>query len=101
MPNPFSQAKDLWKLQKEARDMQKKMKAIKISGLSDNEKIEVIIDGTQDVQDIFIEDEMMSVENKDMLVRAIKEALKDAQKKLQKEMMKDFDLDKMKSMLGS
>ena len=44
---------------------------------------------------------MMSVENKDMLARAIKEALKDAQKKLQKEMMKDFDLDKMKSMLGS
>ncbi len=100
MANPFGQARDLWKMQKEAREMQKKMKAIKISGLSDNDKVEVIIDGTQEVQDIFIEDEMMELEKKDVLIRSIKEAVKNAQKSLQKEMMKDLDLDKMKSMLG-
>ena len=98
--NPLGQVKDLWKLQKEARDMQKKMKAIKISGLSDNEKVEVIIDGTQDVQDIFIEEDMIVVDRKHDLEKSIKQALKDAQKKLQKELMKDMDLDKMKSMMG-
>jgi DNA-binding protein YbaB len=100
MANPFQQMKDLWKMQKEAREMQKKMKAIKISGLSDNQKIEVIIDGSQDLQDIFIDDEMVSAERKSDLIRGLREAFKDAQKKLQKELMKDMDLDKLKSMLS-
>lgn len=98
--NPLGQVKDLWKLQKEARAMQKQMKSIKISGLSDNEKVEVIIDGTQEIQDIFIEDDIIVVEKKADLEKSLKQAVKDAQKKLQKELMKDMDLDKMKSMMG-
>ncbi|HEX9804483.1 MAG TPA: YbaB/EbfC family nucleoid-associated protein [Candidatus Dojkabacteria bacterium] len=100
MVNPFTQAKDLWKLQKEAREMQKKMKAIKISGMSDDEKVEVIIDGTQEILELFIDDAMMEVDKKNDLAKGVKQAIKDAQKKLQKEMMKDMDMDKMKSMLG-
>lgn len=100
MANVFSQAKDLFKMQREAREMQKKMKAIKIAGLSDNELVEVVIDGTQDLDEIHIDDELMDSSRKNDLERAIKEAFKDAQKKLQKELMKDMDLDKIKSMLS-
>jgi DNA-binding YbaB/EbfC family protein len=100
MGNPFGQMKDLYKMQKEARQMQKQMKALKISGLSDDELVEVIIDGTQEVQDIFIDDELLTTDKKSDLVKALKKALKDAQKKLQKEMMKDMDMDKMRGMLG-
>jgi DNA-binding YbaB/EbfC family protein len=100
MANPFSKMKDLWKMQSEARQMQSKMKDIKISGLSKDEKVEVILDGTQEVQDIFIDDSLLNEDKKRDLIKSIKEALKDAQKKLQKEMMKDMDMDKMKSMLG-
>lgn len=98
--NPLGQVKDLWKMQKEAREMQKQMKSIKISGLSDNEKVEIIIDGTQDIQDIFIEEDVIDPDKKEELSKSIKQAFKDAQKKLQKELMKDMDLDKMKSMMG-
>lgn len=100
MANIFGQMKDLYKMQQEAREMQKKMKAIKISGLSENEKIEVIIDGTQEILEVFIEDEMVNVDRKKDLEKAIKQAMKDAQKKLQKELMKDMDMSKLKSMLG-
>lgn len=100
MANPFSQMRDVMKMRKEAQTMQKKMKSIKVSGFSSDEKIEVMIDGTQEVQEIFIDDELMNADEKDQLVKGLKQALKDAGKKLQKEMMKDMDMDKMKSMLG-
>ena len=101
MAGPINQMKDLYKMQKEARAMQKKMRAIKISGISKNEKVEVVIDGTQEVQDVFIDDSIFESDRKRDLEKAIKEAIKDAQKKLQKEMMKDMDMDQIKSMFSS
>lgn len=92
--------KDLYKMQKQAREMQKQMKQLKITGMSDDENIEVIINGTQEIEDIVIKDEICTVENKRNLIRGFKQAFKDAQKKLQKEMMKDMDIDKLKGMLG-
>jgi len=100
MQNPIGQIKDLYRLQKEARQMQRQMRAVKISGMSDDELIEIIIDGTQEIQDIFIDNELLSVDRKNDLIKGIKHAMKDAQKKLQKEMMKDIDIGKMKSMMG-
>lgn len=96
----LNQAKDLYKLQKEARTMQKKMKQIRIKGISDNEDVEVYIDGTQEIEDIVIADDLMSVENKKNLIKSLKQALKDAQKKLQKEMVKDMDVSQLKNMFG-
>lgn len=42
----------------------------------------------------------MDLNEKNQLVKSLKQAWKDAQKNLQKEMMKDFDMDKLKGMLG-
>jgi DNA-binding YbaB/EbfC family protein len=96
----FNQAKDLYKLQKEARTMQKKMKQIKISGLSDDEYISVVMDGTQEIEEINIDDSLLSPDKKRELIRSFKQAFKDAQRKLQKEMMKDKDISQIKNMLG-
>ena len=97
----FSQLKDIYKLQKEAREMQKKMKDVKIVGLSDDEDIKIYMNGLQEIDTMDIADELMSVDNKKQLVKEIKEAMKDAQKKLQKELSKDMDISQLKSMLGS
>lgn len=96
----FGNIKDLYKLQKEARAMQKKMKKLKISGLSKNERVEVVINGTQEVEEIHISDELMEIDKKKDLVKELKNAMKNAQKQLQKEMAKDMDMDSLKNMLG-
>lgn len=96
----FSQMKDLYKLQKEARQMQKKMKKLQIEGVSKDELVSVIINGVQEIDDIHIDDELLSPARKNDLVKALQQAFKDANKSLQKEMMKDMDMDKMRSMLS-
>lgn len=93
--------KDLYKLQKEAREMQKKMHTVKVVGMSDDEKVKISMDGTQEIEDIEISDDLVTVENKRALLRSLKEAIKDAQKRLQRELAKDMDLSKIKGMLGS
>ncbi len=96
----LGKVKDLYKMQKEARDMQKKMKKIIIDGESKDGDVIVRINGTQEVEDIDIEDELLSPDKKKDLVKKLMQALKDAQKKLQREMMKDMDMGKMKEMMG-
>ena len=100
MSGAYNQMKDLYKMQKEARSMQKKLKAMKIDGLSDSEEVKISMNGAQEIVDIEISDELMTVENKKELVKGIKQANKDAQRKLQKEMMKDMDMSQLKNMLG-
>jgi len=92
--------KDLYKLQKEAKSMQKQMQSVIIDGESKAKDVIVRINGVSEIIDMDIDDELLTVEKKDKLIEKIKEAFADAQKKLQKEMMKDMDMDKMKSMLG-
>lgn len=97
----FGKLGDIYKLQKEAREMQKNLKNIKISGLSKNEEVEVVMDGTQEVLEVGIKDELLSADKKNYLEKSIIEAINDAQKKIQKEMMKNMDLGKIKQMLGN
>jgi len=101
MAGLFNQMKDLYKLQKEAREMQKKMHGVKVVGVSDDEKVKVSMDGTQEIEEIEINDELLSIDNKRWLIKGMKEALKDAQKRLQRELAKDMDLNKIKGMLGA
>lgn len=101
MAGMFNQAKDLYKLQKEAREMQKKMKKIRVTGMSDDELVSITLNGTQDIEEIELSDEIMGEDNKKNLIKGIKQAMKDAQKKLQKEMMKDMDMSQIKNMLGN
>ncbi len=100
MAGAFGQMKELFKMQREAKQMQKKMKAISILGLSDDELVVVKLNGVQDIEEIEIADELMSIDRKRDLQRNIKQAMKDAQKKLQKEMAKDFDINSLKSMFN-
>jgi len=93
--------KDIYKLQKEAKEMQKKMKTLHIKGYSDDENVKVSVNGLQEIEEMEIADELMSVDRKKELIRSIKEAIKDSQRKLQKEMSKDMDIDKLKNMLGA
>lgn len=97
----FDQIKDLYKLQKEAKEMQKKMKVIQITGFSDDEDVKIKINGLQEVEDVELSDELLTPENKKYLIKAFKEAMKDAQKKLQKELAKDMDISQIKNMLGA
>ncbi|KXK26650.1 MAG: Nucleoid-associated protein YbaB [candidate division WS6 bacterium OLB20] len=101
MGGAFGQIKELYKLQKEARAMQKKMKAIHVTGKSEDELVEITINGTQEIEEIEIEERLLSAEEKKALVKGLKQAMKDAQKRLQKEMMKDMDINQLKGMLGS
>ncbi|MBN1331737.1 YbaB/EbfC family nucleoid-associated protein [Candidatus Dojkabacteria bacterium] len=97
----FSQIKDLYRLQKEARKMQKQMKKMTVEGFSRDENVRVLINGIQEIDDIEIAEELLNPARKVDLIDGIKEAMKDATKKVQKEMAKDMDMDKMKSMLGA
>ncbi|MCA9386222.1 YbaB/EbfC family nucleoid-associated protein [Candidatus Dojkabacteria bacterium] len=96
----LGQLGDMYKLQKEARKMQKELKSKKVTGLSKNEDVEVVIDGTQEVLEIGISDAYMTIDKKNDLTKALKQALKDAQKKLQKEMTKSMDIDSIRNMIG-
>jgi DNA-binding YbaB/EbfC family protein len=96
----FGKLGEIYKLQKEARAMQKKMKAININGESKDGLVVVNINGANEVEDIDIDEGLLTAENKDRLIKSLKQAFKMANKKLQKEMMKDVDLNKLKGMLG-
>lgn len=97
----FDQIKDLYKLQKEAKDMQKKMKLVIIEGYSDDEDVKIKMNGLQEIEDISIADELMDLNSKKDLIKALEQAFKDAQKRLQKELAKDMDISQIKSMLGA
>ena len=101
MANVFTQAKDLFKMQREAKDMQKKLREKKVSGKSDDGRVMIFFNAAQEYEDMNIDESFLGAESYDLLKRGFKEAFKDYQKNLQKEMMKDFDLDKLRGMLGS
>lgn len=96
----FGKLGEMYKLQKEARAMQKKMKALVIEGESRDGAVIVRVNGVNEVEDIDIEQELLSPERKDDLVKRLKQAFKSANKKLQKEMVKDMDMGKLKGMMG-
>jgi len=96
----FGKVGELYKLQKEARSMQKKMKSISIDGESKDGSVVVMVNGLQEIVDIDIDEELLSPQKKKDLVKNLKQALKVANKKLQKEMMKDMDVNQLRGMLG-
>lgn len=96
----FNDLKDLYKLQKEAKEMQKKMREKKITGSSKDGRVTVYMNGAQEYEGIEIDDMLFDVEMKDLFKQDMDEAFKDYQKKLQKSMQESFNIDDVKSMLG-
>lgn len=100
MNNPFNQMKDLYKLQREAKEMQKKLREKSLSGESKDGRVRIYMNAAQEFEDLYIDDSLLSDTEYDTLKTGFKQAFKDYQKKLQKEMMKDVDLDSLRGMLG-
>lgn len=93
----FGQAKDLYKLQKQAKEIKKKLKNLQIEAEVDG--ITVTVSAEQEVISIQIPDEMLTPEKKTDLQTALQNAINKAIKKSQevaaehmKEMMGDLGL---------
>jgi DNA-binding YbaB/EbfC family protein len=100
MANPFTQARDLFKMQSEARKMQKEMSSRKYKGESRKGFVKIELNGVGEILDMSIDDMLLSVEHKNDLISLIKDAYKDAQKQMSKDVAKDFDINKLKSLMG-
>lgn len=100
MLNAFNNLKDLYKMQKEAKEMQKKLRAQIISGESKDASVKIFMNAAKEFEDIKIADHLLDPDMLDLLKKKMKEAFADLEKKLQKEMSKQFDMDSLRGMLG-
>jgi DNA-binding protein YbaB len=100
MANVFSQMKDLYKMQAEAKEMQKKLKTVKITGESDDKDVVIYMNGAQEFEDIFISDSLLSEGMLVVIKKKFQEAFKDYQKKLAKQIQSNFDVEDIKKVLG-
>lgn len=100
MANMFGQAKDLYRMQREGKKMQKKMREVKVSGESRDGSVRVYFNGAQEFENLTIDSELLDPDRLDEIVGGFKEAYKDYQKKLQKELAKDLDINDLRGMLG-
>ncbi|MDY0097223.1 MAG: YbaB/EbfC family nucleoid-associated protein [Candidatus Dojkabacteria bacterium] len=92
--------KELIKMQMEAKKMQKRLREKKISGESKDGMLKIFMNGAQEFEDIWVDDDLLDSSMMDRFKKDMKEAFKDYQKALQKEMAQDMDLDKIKSMFS-
>jgi len=100
MGNVFSNMKDMYKLQREAKEMQKKLREVRITGASDDGSIKLFMNGAQEFEDIFIDQSLMDAADTDLFKRRFKEAFKDYQKNLQKQLASTVDLDELRKSFG-
>ena len=100
MANPLGQAKDLYKMQREAKSMQKKLREKVLSGESKDGRVKIYLNAAQEFEDLYIDESLLDPDQMDTIKTGMKQAYKDFQKKLQKEMMKDFDMDSLKNMFN-
>lgn len=92
--------KELIKMQMEAKKMQNRLREKKISGESKDGMLKIFMNGAQEFEDVWIDDNLMDIDMLDRFKKDMKEAFKDYQKRLQREMAQDIDLDQIKGMLG-
>ena len=85
--------KDVYKLQKQAKEMKKMMKEIEIEAEEDG--VLVVVNAAQDVVDIQIEDHLLAPEHKNRIKKNTMEALKRAKKKAE-----EIAAEKMKPLMG-
>ncbi len=89
----FDKIKDMYNLQKQAKQVKKELSAIHIEAEVDG--VVVVVSAEQELISIDISDEMMSLEKKVRLTKAIIEATKKAMKKAQ-----EIAAEKMKGIMG-
>ncbi|MDD4382372.1 MAG: YbaB/EbfC family nucleoid-associated protein [Candidatus Dojkabacteria bacterium] len=89
---------ELFRMQNEARKMQKKLREKRIVGESKNGLVTLYMNGAQEFEDIYIDEELLSPDKLDQIRKSFKEAFKEYQKKLQREMVQDMDISQLKNM---
>ena len=77
----FGQMKDMYKLQKQAKQMKKKLKNIHIE--SESSGVKVVVSAEQELVSLDIPEDMLSPEKKALVEKNVKEALGKANKKAQ------------------
>lgn len=80
----LERAKELWKLQSQARRIQKELKNTQIKSEAAGGQVIVIFNGAQELEDVQIADELFSPENKRKVESALKDAITEAIKQSQK-----------------
>lgn len=84
IPN-FGQMKDLYALQKKAKQMQKELKNLEIEAVSDDQSVKVVVNGEMKIVSLEISDDAVKLENKSSLEEAIKETVASAMSRAQQE----------------
>jgi len=84
LPN-FGQLKELYGLQKKAKQAQKELKNIEIEASSNDGWVKVIVSGDMKVKEISIKDDVLSKENRSKLERTIVETISQALSRAQTE----------------
>jgi DNA-binding YbaB/EbfC family protein len=94
----FGQMKDMYQLQKKAKDVQKQLKNLEIEARSTDGLVAAVVNGEMKIVEIQISDEMMDPAKKSALQTALKETIGQAMTKAQGEsaarlqpILKDFN----------
>lgn len=74
----LDKAKQLWELQKKAREIQKQLKETEIEAKSASGLVKVIFNGEQHIQSVEIDESLLNVENKRTLEKAIQQCVSEA-----------------------
>ncbi len=91
----------LLQMQNEAKKMQNKMREKKIKGESKNGMIIIFMNGAQEFEDIYIDEQYLDPDMGGAIKNGLKEAFKDYQKKLQKDMAQDVDMEQIQKLFGN
>lgn len=79
----FDKAKKLWELQSKAKQLQKELREMEFIGEELGGKVKVILNGEQKVLSIEVDDSLISIEEKEALIKFISQAFTSAVKKSQ------------------
>ena len=98
IPN-FGQMKDLYQLQKKAKQMQKELKALEIEANSNDGSVSVVVSGEMKLVSLSINEDALKPENKTRLEMAIRDTVSQAMGRAQTEsatrmqpLLKDMNL---------
>jgi DNA-binding YbaB/EbfC family protein len=91
----FDKAKQLWKLQAEAKKIQAELREMHFDGVELGGKVRVVVNGEQKVEEIHIDDSLLDPSEKESLSRFLKQAIGSAIGKSQQAAAQ-----KMKSIAG-
>ncbi len=98
LPN-FGQMKDLYNLQKKAKQMQKELKSLEIEASSNDGTVNAVVSGEMKLISLTIAEEALQPENKTRLEMAIKDTVAQAMSRAQSEsasrmqpLLKDMNL---------